>query len=137
MGGSCQEVRGRTEERVGQAERGLRHRASVSAPSPPGLAMVPSHLDSCLQEEQFSQWLVHECEKRVLAGRREKRGTWPPLPPWSVVRPTTAGLKHPLNEGIRNGGRPRKKGPVGGGGGGVSCRGCFYFVNSSTSFSTS
>ena len=136
-GAAVRRVRGQTEERVGRAERGLRHGASVSAPSPPGVSHGPITLTAVYRKSNFPNGSSTSVRSVFLQEGGAKERNLASAATMVRSEATTAGLKHPLNEGIRNGGRPWKRGRWEAGGGGVSCRGCFYSVNSSTSFSAS
>ena len=123
--GAVRRVRGQTEERAGRAERGLRHRAPVSAPSLPGVSQGPISLTAVYRKSNFPNDLSTSVRRVFLKEGGEKERNLASIAAIVHCEAMTTGLKHPLNECIRNGGRPWKKGQWEVSGGGVSCRDCF------------
>ena len=125
LGGSCQEGQGPDRGESGRAERGLRHRAPVSAPSPPRVSQGPISLTAVYRKSSFPNDLSTSVRRVFLKEGGEKERNLASVAAIVHCEAMTAGLKHPLNECIRNGGRPRKKGQWEVRGGGVGCRDCF------------
>lgn len=101
------------------------HRAPVSAPSPAGASQGPISLAAVYRKSDSPNESSTSVKSVFLQEGGEKERNWASVAAGVHCEAMTARLKHPLNECIRNGGRPRKKGWWEVRGGGVRCRDSF------------